>query len=104
MIDHHTEDRIAAWVRLLLVLFLLYLFLVGVKGLESGIKGFGEEFTDSLFQRVSNPIAGLFVGVLATVLVQSSSVTTATIVGLVGDHCVTVKAKILALVEKVRAE
>jgi sodium-dependent phosphate cotransporter len=37
-----------------------------------------------LFASVSNPLAGLFVGTLATVLVQSSSVTTATIVGLVG--------------------
>ena len=91
MIDHQTEDRIAAWVRLLLVLFLLYLFLVGVKGLESGIKGFGEDFTDSLFQRVSNPIAGVLVGVLATVLVQSSSVTTATIVGLVGAGSLSVE-------------
>ncbi len=63
---------------------LLYLFLVGVKALETGIKAFGADFTDSLFDRVSNPVAGLFVGVLATVLVQSSSVSTSTIVGLVG--------------------
>jgi sodium-dependent phosphate cotransporter len=82
--DTAREDRWPTWGRLLLVLVLLYLFLVGVKGLEAGIKAFGEEFTDSLFERVSNPIAGLFVGVLATVLVQSSSVTTSTIVGLVG--------------------
>ena len=87
----HQKDRLATWVRVLLVLFLLYLFLVGVKGLESGIKGFGEDFTDSLFQRVSNPIAGLFVGVLATVLVQSSSVTTATIVGLVGSGSLSIE-------------
>ncbi|MCJ7725379.1 MAG: Na/Pi symporter, partial [Acidimicrobiia bacterium] len=85
------RDPFPAWVRLLFVLLLLYLFLVGVKGLESGIKGFGEDFTDSLFQRVSNPLAGLFVGVLATVLVQSSSVTTSTIVGLVGSGSLTVE-------------
>jgi sodium-dependent phosphate cotransporter len=73
------------WVRLLLVLILLYLFLAGVKALEAGISAFGEDFTDSLFARASNPLAGVFVGVLATVLVQSSSVTTSTIVGLVGS-------------------
>ncbi|HSR45399.1 MAG TPA: Na/Pi symporter [Acidimicrobiia bacterium] len=72
------------WVRFIYVFALLYLFLVGVKALESGIKSFGSDFTDSLFDRVSNPLAGLFVGILATVLVQSSSVSTATIVGLVG--------------------
>ena len=85
MTDETTTRRhIPARARLVLVLFLLYLFLVGVKALESGIKGFGADFTDSLFEGVSNPIAGLFVGVLATVLVQSSSVSTSTIVGLVG--------------------
>ena len=78
------EDRFPTWARVLFVLGLLYLFLVGIKALETGIKAFGSEFTDNLFASVSNPIAGLFVGTLATVLVQSSSVTTATIVGLVG--------------------
>src|SRR5690606_18167125 len=40
---------------------------------------------DALFDRVSNPVAGLCVGILATVLVQSSSVSTSTVVGLVGS-------------------
>ena len=79
-----TRRRIPAGVRLVLVFFLLYLFLVGVKALESGIKGFVSDFTDGLFESVSNPLAGVFVGILATFLVQSSSVSTSTIVGLVG--------------------
>jgi sodium-dependent phosphate cotransporter len=76
------------------VVFLLYVFLVGVKGLESGIKELGSGFTDSLFEGVSNPLAGLFVGVLATVLVQSSSVSTATIVGLVGSGVLSVESAV----------
>ena len=71
-------------VRLGLTLFFLYLFLIGVKSLETGISSFGSAFVDQVFSSVANPIAGLAAGVLATVLVQSSSVTTATIVGLVG--------------------
>ncbi len=71
-------------VRLGLTLFFLYLFLVGVKSLEKGISSFGSSLVDQVFSSVANPIAGLAAGVLATVLVQSSSVTTATIVGLVG--------------------
>ena len=67
-----------------LVLVFLYLFLVGVKGLEKGISAFGGDFVDQVFASVANPIAGLAAGVLATVLVQSSSVSTSTIVGLVG--------------------
>lgn len=82
------------WPRLLLVLGLLYLFLVGVKALESGIKAFGEDFAANLFETVSSPLAGLFAGILATVLVQSSSVSTATIVGLVGSGALTVAAAV----------
>ncbi|MDH3250678.1 MAG: sodium dependent phosphate transporter, partial [Acidimicrobiia bacterium] len=73
------------WLRVVLVLGLLFVFLVGVKGLESGIKAFGADFADRLFETVSSPVAGLFAGILATVLVQSSSVSTSTIVGLVGS-------------------
>ncbi|HEY5649925.1 MAG TPA: Na/Pi symporter [Acidimicrobiia bacterium] len=75
---------------MLIVLGLLFVFLVGVKGLESGIKAFGADFADRLFETVSSPIAGLFAGILATVLVQSSSVSTATIVGLVGSGALSV--------------
>ncbi|GMQ92534.1 MAG: Na/Pi symporter [Acidimicrobiia bacterium] len=70
-------------VRAVLIVFLLYLFLVGVKLLESGVKGLGDETAGGLFNGITNPLAALFVGILATVLVQSSSVTTSTIVGLV---------------------
>lgn len=85
---------VQVWLRLGLVLGLLYLFLVGVKGLESGIKAFGADFADRLFETVSSPIAGLFAGILATVLVQSSSVSTSTIVGLVGSGALTVTAAV----------
>jgi len=77
-----------------LVVALLYIFLVGVKGLETGIKELGSGFTDSLFEGISNPVAALFVGILATVLVQSSSVTTATIVGLVGAGTLSVESAV----------
>lgn len=71
-------------IRLGLAFFFLYLFLVGIKALEKGISSLGSDFVDQVFSSVANPIAGLAAGILATVLVQSSSVTTATIVGLVG--------------------
>ncbi len=82
------------WLRLLLVLGFLYLFLVGVKGLETGIKVFGADTAERIFGYVSSPVAGLFAGILATVLVQSSSVTTATIVGLVGSGSLSVAAAV----------
>ncbi|TDI53686.1 MAG: sodium dependent phosphate transporter [Acidobacteria bacterium] len=81
-------------VRLGLTLFFLYLFLIGVKSLEKGISSFGSDFVDQVFSSVANPIAGLAAGVLATVLVQSSSVTTATIVGLVGAGVLSIETAV----------
>lgn len=67
----------------LLVVLLLYAFLVGVNGLGSGFKLLSHDFLDTFFKATENPFLGLMVGILATTLVQSSSVTTSLIVGLV---------------------
>jgi solute carrier family 34 (sodium-dependent phosphate cotransporter) len=75
---------VPAPLRGLLVLAFLYVFLVGIAFLEAGIAAMGEGFREGLLASVSHPISGLCAGLLATVLVQSSSVTTATIVGMVG--------------------
>jgi len=77
------ERRVPGWLRSFLVVGLVYLFLVGVSALESGIEIMGEDVQERLFSSVSNPIAGLCIGILGTVLVQSSSASTAVIVGLV---------------------
>jgi sodium-dependent phosphate cotransporter len=70
-------------VRAATVLLLLFVFLVGVNGLGDGFKSLGSELLDSFFRATENPFMGLMVGVLATTLVQSSSVSTSLIVGLV---------------------
>jgi hypothetical protein len=77
--------------RTALVLVLLYVFLVGVSLLEDGIAGLGDGFQSGLLENVANPVSGLFAGILFTVLVQSSSVSTATIVGLVGSGTLSVE-------------
>lgn len=87
-------QRTETAVRLGLAVLFLYLFLVGVKSLEEGISSFGSELVDGVFSSVANPIAGLAAGILATVLVQSSSVTTATIVGLVGSGVLPVETAV----------
>ena len=69
--------------RLATVLLLLYGFLIGVKGLGEGFKLLGGDFLDLIFATTENPFIGLVVGILATTVVQSSSVTTSMIVGLV---------------------
>lgn len=77
--------------RLLLLVALLTVFLTGVDVLGEGIAALGGDLTDGLFRGVANPLAGLSVGILATVLAQSSSVTTATIVTLVGAQVISVE-------------
>jgi solute carrier family 34 (sodium-dependent phosphate cotransporter) len=80
----HRRPSLPTPARVVLVLVLLYGFLVGVALLESGIAGLGRGFQEGLLRQIANPLSGLFAGILLTVLVQSSSVSTATIVGLVG--------------------
>jgi len=70
-------------IRAATVIFLLYVFLIGVNGLGAGFRSLGEGVLDSFFRATENPFIGLMVGILATTLVQSSSVTTSMIVGLV---------------------
>jgi len=70
-------------VRPLVLVGLLFVFLVAVNGLGAGFKALGQDLLDSFFAATENPFMGLMVGILATTLVQSSSVTTASIVGFV---------------------
>ncbi|MGY1847837.1 MULTISPECIES: Na/Pi symporter [unclassified Blastococcus] len=78
-------------VRAALALVLLYLFLVGVGMVEDGIAHMGEGFNDAVLAGVSHPLSGLFAGVLATILVQSSSVSTSAIVGMVAAGVIPVE-------------
>ena len=79
------DARMPTAVRVLIVLGLLFVFLVGVKGLGDGFKLLGRELLDAFFIATANPFVGLAVGILTTTLVQSSSVTTSMIVGLVAS-------------------
>ncbi|MDP8216646.1 MAG: Na/Pi symporter [Candidatus Kaelpia imicola] len=76
--------------KIVLVAFFLYLFLLSIGLMSVAFKGFGRGFAESLIQTTSNPLAGLFIGILATSIVQSSSMTTSIIVGMVGSGVITV--------------
>ena len=71
--------------RVILVIFLLYIFLLSVKLMGGSFKLFGDGLAQSLFSLTTNPFVALFIGILATTLVQSSSATTSIIVGLVAS-------------------
>lgn len=69
--------------RAISVLALLFAFLVGIKGLGEGFELVGSDVLDSFFTATENPFIGLTVGLLATTVMQSSSVTTSMVVALV---------------------
>jgi len=69
--------------RILFLLILLYIFLVGIGLMGASFKLLGKGVVEGLIRATSNPFVGLFIGILATSLVQSSSVTTSLVVGMV---------------------
>ncbi|GAB4337339.1 MAG: Na/Pi symporter [Candidatus Abyssubacteria bacterium] len=70
--------------KLAAVVALVYCFLLSISLMESSFRLFGEGFAEGLFALANNRFVGLFVGVLTTAMVQSSSFTTSVVVGMVG--------------------
>jgi sodium-dependent phosphate cotransporter len=85
-----SRDTWKAWLQLVLMAGVLYLFLVSIGLMSSSFKLFGAGFAQQLVQTTSSPLCGLFAGILATTLVQSSSTTTSIAVGLVAGGGLTV--------------
>ena len=88
------NDKLKTVFKILGVILALYLFLVGIKGLSSGIKALGGDFANQIMTTTSNPFIALLVGILATTLFQSSSTTTSLIVGMVSTGAVTLSGAI----------
>jgi len=84
------KEKIKTPLKIIAVIFFVYLFLVSIGLMGAAFKGFGKEFAHTLIQTTSNPFIGLFIGILATSLVQSSSTTTSIVVGMVSSGVLTV--------------
>ena len=91
VLEHH-------WVgvagRAATLFFLLYGFLVSIGMLGKAFKMFSGGAVGNLIESASNPLLGLFVGVLATTLVQSSSTTTSLVVAMVGGGSMPIETAI----------
>lgn len=61
----------------------IYILITAVSGIGSGFKMATGDQAGELFQFAANPFVGLVIGILATVLTQSSSTTTSIAVGMV---------------------
>lgn len=81
-------------VRFALLLALLYIFFVSISLMGASFKFFGKDFAAKLLSTTANPFVGLFIGIFATSIVQSSSTTTSMTVGLVAGGALDVSRAI----------
>ncbi len=88
------NENLKTFLKILGVFLALYLFLVGIKGLSSGIKMLGGDFAKPVMSTTGNPFVALFIGILATTLFQSSSTTSSLIVAMVGSGTVTLSGAV----------
>lgn len=65
------------------MLFAFLLFMLSIDMLTVSLVRFNSQFAEQLFQATNNPFVGLFIGLLMTALIQSSSTVTAMIVAVV---------------------
>jgi len=80
-----------SFVSFIVFLITLYSFLVGLDWLGNGAKVMSGCAAGELFGDELNPIAGLMIGVLVTVLMDSSSATTSLVIVLVGAGMFSIK-------------
>ncbi|MCK4422483.1 MAG: Na/Pi symporter, partial [Candidatus Omnitrophica bacterium] len=88
------DQRVERVLRIAGVFVLLYLFLISIKLMGTSFKMFGVGFAEQLISTCSNPFVGLFIGILATSIVQSSSTTTSLVVGFVGGGVLSLECAI----------
>jgi sodium-dependent phosphate cotransporter len=78
----------------LLALVWLYIFLIAVTLMGAAFKLFGAGFSTALLNYTHNPVTALFIGILATSIVQSSSTVTSTVVAMVAAGTLAPKAAV----------
>jgi solute carrier family 34 (sodium-dependent phosphate cotransporter) len=81
-------EQMPGWAKGLLVAGALYLFLAGIGGMGAGFKAMGTDFTQELLAKRGAPLVSLFIGILGTTLVQSSSTSTSIAVALVATGAI----------------
>lgn len=79
---------------LIIVLSLLFLFFLAIELMGAGFGKLSQSYVNSLIQLTSNPFITLFIGLLATAILQSSSTTTTMAVALVAVESLTVEQAI----------
>ena len=88
------RDTLQFWLQIVGLVLILYVFLVSIGLLGGSFKLFGKELAIQIIEMTSNPLVGIFAGILGTTLAQSSSTTTAIAVGMVAGGALTIEGAI----------
>jgi solute carrier family 34 (sodium-dependent phosphate cotransporter) len=82
---------LVTFLRVFMVMAVLYCFFISIGLMGSGFKIFGKDFAKTLIETTNNPFVALFIGILATAVIQSSSTTTSMVVAFVASGTITVQ-------------
>ncbi len=88
------KDAGRSFVSAISLIATLFLFFLALDLMSGSFKLMGRGLTETLLASTKNPFVGLFIGVLATSIIQSSSTTTSLVVGLVAGGGLTVSGAI----------
>jgi sodium-dependent phosphate cotransporter len=89
--DRKAARIFAAALRVVYFLLLLYFFFLSIDLMSEAFKMAGRGFAEQLINTVSDPVAGLLLGFVATGIIQSSSTTTTIVVGLVASGSLSIE-------------
>ena len=76
------------------ILFFLYLFFISISLMSHAFTNFGSGFAERLITTTANPFVGLFIGILATSIIQSSGTTTSMVVAFVASGILPIRSAI----------
>jgi len=82
-VNTQTQSRGITILKTAAIFAVLYIFLISIGMIGAAFKGMGKGFAEELIQSNAGPLIGIFIGVLATSIIQSSSTTTSLVVGMV---------------------
>jgi sodium-dependent phosphate cotransporter len=91
------EQAKPLWSNIIKVLYIigtLVLFVFALDLMVASLQHLGQSAAETIILATSNPFTGLFIGLLITAMIQSSSTTTAIVVALVASGSITIESAI----------
>ncbi|HEX6225352.1 MAG TPA: Na/Pi symporter [Chryseolinea sp.] len=89
------EPNVKTWNNIRVALYILaafILFLFALDLMTSSLQHMGKNVAETILQATSNPFTALFIGLLVTAMLQSSSTTTSLVVALVASGSITLQS------------